>query len=55
MDVDVEGIILPNKSLNNIDLDEAVKQLNIPNFRGVFCRNELPKAILREEAAQANE
>ena len=27
--------ILPNKPLNNFELEDAVKKLKIPNFRGV--------------------
>src|ERR1043165_1886225 len=41
--INVEGVILPNHPLTNIELLDAVKKLNIPNFEGVFCRDELPK------------
>ena len=34
--IDVEGIILPNKPLTNFELIDAAKKLNIPNFRGCF-------------------
>ena len=34
--IDVEGVVLPNKPLTNFELIEAAKKLNIPNFRGVF-------------------
>jgi len=41
--IKVGKVILPNKPLTNFELLEAVKELKIPNFRGVFLRNELPK------------
>jgi hypothetical protein len=43
IDVDVEGLILPNESLSNFQLIDAAKKLGIKNFRGVFVRDELPK------------
>ena len=47
--ISVEGIILPNQPLTNIQIIDTVNNLKIPNFRGVFCRNELPdKANLNE-------
>src|ERR1043165_6973301 len=47
--IDVEGVVLPNKPLTNIELLEAVKKLNIQNFEGVFCRDELPQKPKRIE------
>ena len=47
--IHVEGIVLPNEPLSNIELTEAAKKLKIPNFRGVYVRDELPKR------ARANE
>ena len=55
MNINVEGVILSNKSLTNFELDDAAKALNIPNFRGVFCRNELPKVLLRDTKVVMNE
>jgi hypothetical protein len=47
--ISVEGIILPNQPLTNIQIINTVNQLEIPHFRGVFCRNELPhKANVNE-------
>ena len=34
--IDVCGVVLPNKPLTNFELLDAAKKLNIPNFRGVF-------------------
>jgi len=36
------SIKLPNKALSNIDINNAIIKLKIPNFRGVFSRNDLP-------------
>lgn len=41
--INVEGVILPNVPLSNILLIETAKKLKIPNFRGVYLRDELPK------------
>ena len=42
-DINVEGVVLPNIALSNFEMLDAAKKLNIPNFRGVFLRDELPK------------
>ena len=52
--IDVEGVVLPNKPLTNFELIEAAKKLNIPNFRGVFLRDELPKKPRRNECGILN-
>ena len=52
--INVEGIILPNKALTNFELIEAVKKLNIPNFRGLFMRDALPKRPRRNECGILN-
>ena len=41
--MDVFGTQIPDKALSNFELLDYAKQLNIPNFRGVFMRDELPK------------
>jgi hypothetical protein len=41
--MDVYGLHIPDKALSNFELLDYAKQLNIPNFRGVFMRDELPK------------
>ena len=41
--ISVKNIILPNKPLNNFVLEDAVKKLKIPYFRGVFLLDTLPK------------
>jgi len=52
--INVEGVVLPNKPLTNFELIEAAKKLNIPNFRGVFLRDELPKKPRRNECGILN-
>ena len=52
--ISVEGLVLPNKSLSNFELMEAVKKLKIPRFRGVFMRNTLPKKPRKRECGIFN-
>lgn len=33
---------MPNESLSNLQLMDAVQKLKIPNFKGVFMRDNLP-------------
>ena len=40
--ISIKNIILPNKPLNNFELEHAVKKLIIPYFRGVFLPDTLP-------------
>ena len=41
--MEVYGIKIPEKALSNFELVKYVKILKIPNFRGVFMRDNLPK------------
>lgn len=41
--MDVYGIKIPEKALSNFELVKYVKILKIPNFRGVFMKDNLPK------------
>ena len=41
--MDIFGEYIPDKILTNFDLIDYAKKLNIPNFRGVFMRDTLPK------------
>ena len=52
--IDVEGVVLPNKPLTNFELLDAAKKLNIPNFRGFFMRDDLPKKPRRNECGILN-
>ena len=40
--MEVYGLQIPDKALNNFELLDYSKKLNIPNFRGVFMRDVLP-------------
>ena len=52
--INVQGITLPNEPLTNFQLMEAVNKIKIPNFRGVFLRNQLPKRPKRNECGILN-
>lgn len=52
--ITVEGLVLPNESLSNYQLMDAVKALKIPRFRGVFMRNELPRKARKQECGILN-
>ena len=52
--ISLEGVNLPNKALTNFELLAAVKKLNIPNFRGVLMRNDLPRRPLKRECGILN-
>ena len=52
--INVEGVVLPNHPLTNIELLDAAKKLNIPNFKGVFVRDELPNKPKRIECGIMN-
>ena len=51
---DVEGVVLPNIPLSNIELEDAIMRLNIPNFGGCYCINMLPKICHRVECGILN-
>ncbi len=54
MRISIENVILPNKPLSNFELIDAVKELSIPHFRGVFLRNLLPKRSSKKECGILN-
>jgi len=41
--ISVDGIVLPNRPLSNLEITDSVKKLRIPSFRGVFVRDTLPR------------
>lgn len=45
---------LPKRALTNIDLHAYAKRLKIPNFRGVFMRDDLPKKVRTTECGIVN-
>ena len=52
--MDVFGVYIPDKVLTNYDLIEYVIKLKIPNFRGVFMRDTLPKVPHKVECGIVN-
>ena len=52
--INVQGITLPNEPLTNFQLMAAANRIKIPNFRGVFLRNQLPKKPKRNECGILN-
>ena len=52
--ISVEDLLLPNKPLTNFELMDAVKELKIPHFRGVFMRNDLPTRARNRECGILN-
>ena len=52
--VKVHNVILPNEPLSNFQILEVVKDLKIPNFRGVFLRDELPSKPKKKECGILN-
>jgi hypothetical protein len=43
--ISVEGNILANIPLTDIQIIHTINQLKIPHFSGVFCRDELPNKV----------
>ena len=52
--ISVEGIVIPNKPLRNLEILDAVRKLKIPRFRGVFLRDSLPLEPKRIECGILN-
>ena len=50
----VSGIDIPDKPLSNFELERYAKQLEIPNFRGVFMRDTLPEYPRNTECGIVN-
>ena len=50
----VKNVKLPYKPLSNFDLEDAVKKLKIPCFRGVFLLDTLPTKPSKKECGIVN-
>jgi len=48
--ISVYNVVLPNRPLSNIELLDAVKKIEIPGFRGVFVRDNLPSKPGKHES-----
>jgi hypothetical protein len=54
MNLNVEGVVLPNVPLSNFQIMDAQKKLKIKNFRGVFVRDQLPEKPRKDESGILN-
>ena len=52
--ISIKNIRLPNKPLNNLELEDPVKKLKIRSFRGVFLLDTLPKKPNKKESGIVN-
>ena len=52
--MEVYGLKIPDKPLTNFELLNYVKELDIPNFRGVFMRDTLPAVPHKIECGIVN-
>jgi len=52
--ISVEGLVMPNKALTNLEILDAVRKLKIPRFRGVYLRDNLPVEPKRMECGVLN-
>ena len=52
--ISVDGIVLPNRPLSNLEITDSVKKLCIPSFRAVFVRDALPLKLNKNECGILN-
>ena len=52
--ISIINVILLNKPLNNFELEDVVKKIKIPSFRGVFLLDTLPKNPNKKECGIVN-
>ena len=52
--ISIDGVLLPNKPLSNFEIEDAIKKLGVPWFRGVFVRDSLPNKPERTECGILN-
>ena len=52
--ISVYNVVLPNKPLSNVELLDAAKKIEIPGFRGVFVRDNLPRKPRKDECGIVN-
>ena len=50
----VDGVVLPNKPLSNLEIIDAAKKLSLDGFRGVFLRDTLPAKTKLNECGVFN-
>ena len=54
LNISIENVILPNKPLNNFELEDAARKLKIPSFRGFFLLGTLPRKPSKKECGIVN-
>ena len=52
--ISVDGIMLQNKPLSNVEIQDAIRKLDVSGFRGVFVRDNLPSKPRRNECGILN-
>ena len=52
--ISVDGIVLPNRPLSNLEITDSVKKLRIHSFRGVFVRDALPETPNKNDCGILN-
>ena len=52
--ISIKNIMLPNKPLSNIDLEDAARKLKIPYFKEVFLLDTLPRKPNKKECGTVN-
>ena len=52
--ISTKNITLPDKPLNNFELEDVAKRLKIPSFRGLFLLDTLPKKSNKKECGIVN-
>ena len=52
--ISIKNVTLLNKPLSNFDLEDAVRKLKIPYFKGVFLLDTLPRKPNKRECGIVN-
>ena len=52
--ISIKNVMLPKKPLSDFELEDAVKKLQVPSFRGVFLLDTLPKKPNKKECGIVN-
>ena len=52
--ISIKNVISPNKPLSHFELEDAVKKLKTPYFRGVFLLDTIPKKPNKKECSIVN-
>ena len=52
--ISIKNVILPNKPLSILELEDAARKLKISYFRGVFLLDTLPRKLNKKECGIVN-